>query len=636
MRIFYLSLNVLLLTLIPGAVASALPVQTLFPPVQTPQLTPGQCRLARTQCPTLQLIGHDLDDRVDPQLLELRKQYEQNLDRLKVYMNSIIDLLRTQPESLPHIALCAHMSDPLVDHSLFENTPAPASTTPTTKTTAPTTTEEEKKTGPTSAAATATTDTLGETSTTLKAVTSAAAASATATSEAVVVVTAFRPTSEPSRSPEPFTAAATPPHSAGAVQPSAAISQAPSADLSTTLRMRDTSSSTDLVWRSTAAEDVTTATQTKPLMQHSTNPNVSFAEIMTTTEPLAPSSAAAEGSITSLSPASAPNPTSTLKKLLISTYSSENSTTFEIKDETTTKAESERATMSTAAPETPEMSESTPARETPEMSESTQSALESHMLNSSPAPELSESTPVATISHSFTAATVSAGSFSENYTHVAENFYRDFLRVTRSPRDLLVIVDSSGTMSPDELKAIKNALKTMLGLFCSDFGNQPSDNHLSVIQFSGVATGIYLFQDHQSLAMLTRMLDFIYNMGGRRCLPKAMEQAVAHFSPAFGARDNVTHHTLLITKGRSNCAYADHDGHDVNGHDIIQAAKSLQQVSEVYVLGIGVSEDPAAQQELQSLVTQEDLRRVFALSSLVDLEAMMSLVDKLNSGVAHC
>lgn len=476
MRIFYLSLNVLLLTLIPGAVASALPVQTLSPPVQTPQLTPGQCRLARTQCPTLQLIGHDLDDRVDPQLLELRKQYEQNLDRLKVYMNSIIDLLRTQPESLPHIALCAHMSDPLVDHSLFENTPAPASTTPTTKTTAPTTTEEEKKTGPTSAAATATTDTLGETSTTLKAVTSAAAASATATSEAVVVVTAFTPTSEPSRSPEPFTAAATPPHSAGAVQPSAAISQAPSADLSTTLRMRDTSSSTG--W--------------------------------------------------------------------------------------------------------------------------------------------------------------TVGSFSENYTHVAENFYRDFLRVTRSPRDLLVIVDSSGTMSPDELKAIKNALKTMLGLFCSDFGNQPSDNHLSVIQFSGVATGIYLFQDHQSLAMLTRMLDFIYNMGGRRCLPKAMEQAVAHFSPAFGARDNVTHHTLLITKGKSNCAYADHDGHDVNGHDIIQAAKSLQQVSEVYVLGIGVSEDPAAQQELQSLVTQEDLRRVFALSSLVDLEAMMSLVDKLNSGVAHC
>ncbi|KAK7108131.1 hypothetical protein V1264_015922 [Littorina saxatilis] len=238
-------------------------------------------------------------------------------------------------------------------------------------------------------------------------------------------------------------------------------------------------------------------------------------------------------------------------------------------------------------------------------------------------PEL-EQTRVYSINQTVTNGTEMPLPLAMNIT--ADNFAEEFIRGRNVSRDILLIVDASASITKADLDMIKNATKLLVQLFCDGFGNEATDNRLALIQFSSDAVASYYsFKDNQTNEVLEESIDKLFPMFGYTCTEKALGLATKAFLPDNGGRFNSTMRsdTLIITDGQFNC-----------GGDVKEASLKLQEVSRVWALGIGVSDDPVAKTKIQSIVSDEDPRYFFSLEQFRDFENMLETIQERRSNDA--
>nr|KAG5710986.1 hypothetical protein BaRGS_013720 [Batillaria attramentaria] len=208
---------------------------------------------------------------------------------------------------------------------------------------------------------------------------------------------------------------------------------------------------------------------------------------------------------------------------------------------------------------------------------------------------------------------------------VCQNFQNDFIRPSSGrPRDLLLVLDSSGSIKPEDFKAMKDGVKLLIDSLCGGFGMSDTNNRLSIIQFSTDSRGVYTFNHDQDAETLKNVVDLLHPMNGYTCTGTALELGHLAYDPRYGARDFAIHDTLIITDGQSNC-----------GPDLLQSSLFLQQRSNVYALAIGLGNNADAAVEIQSVVSNQDPRHLFSLANFKDFQSMAEQV-KAQSDPEKC
>nr|KAG5710984.1 hypothetical protein BaRGS_013718 [Batillaria attramentaria] len=215
----------------------------------------------------------------------------------------------------------------------------------------------------------------------------------------------------------------------------------------------------------------------------------------------------------------------------------------------------------------------------------------------------------------------------ENITVVGDNFYRDFLRATTSPRDILLIIDASGGLGQRALTARTNALTQIIDMFCGGFGGDSSSNRMGVVKFAYMASGLIQLGDDQSPDLLKEIVGDVRSTYINTCTGKALQMAYTMFDQQFGARpeSSATHDTLLITDGKSDCQ-----------EDLLALSQRLQTRSNISAIAVGLGNEMEARAELQTVVSNQNPRRIFPLADYMDLEAMMAMLADTRGATADC
>lgn len=124
-----------------------------------------------------------------------------------------------------------------------------------------------------------------------------------------------------------------------------------------------------------------------------------------------------------------------------------------------------------------------------------------------------------------------------NVETVSENVIKDFIRADiGKPRDLLLVLDSSGSISEDDFAAMKTGVKVLIDVLCGGFGSNKTNNRLSIVQFSTNSVGIHSFGQDQSPSTLKAVVDSVQLLHGYTCTGSALQLAYIAFDPVYGTR----------------------------------------------------------------------------------------------------
>ncbi|XP_070188925.1 mucin-22-like [Littorina saxatilis] len=118
---------------------------------------------------------------------------------------------------------------------------------------------------------------------------------------------------------------------------------------------------------------------------------------------------------------------------------------------------------------------------------------------------------------------------------VSENFHNDFIRASDGkPRDLLLILDSSGSISDEAFEAMKAGVKILIDTLCGGFGPSPTQNRLSIVQFSSSTVGRLSFSpSYQHPELLKAVVDELNPMYGHTCTGDALALAYHAFDEKY-------------------------------------------------------------------------------------------------------
>ena len=118
---------------------------------------------------------------------------------------------------------------------------------------------------------------------------------------------------------------------------------------------------------------------------------------------------------------------------------------------------------------------------------------------------------------------------------VSENFHNDFIRVSDGkPRDLLLVLDSSGSIADEAFEKMKTGVKLLIDTLCGGFGSSPSQNRLSIVQFSTSTMATVVFSGDQNLDSLKAAVDRLRPMYGYTCTGDALGLAYLVFDQKYG------------------------------------------------------------------------------------------------------
>ncbi|XP_052219828.1 cartilage matrix protein-like [Dreissena polymorpha] len=192
-------------------------------------------------------------------------------------------------------------------------------------------------------------------------------------------------------------------------------------------------------------------------------------------------------------------------------------------------------------------------------------------------------------------------------------------------RDLLVIVDSSGSITPEGFAIGKKQLSRLLGMLCPV--PNPFDSNYqraALLQYSSTVQEIFDFNDKPSTNLVQQGINSMIYDAGITCTGDAFNYAYNNmFTTAKGMRTSpdVKQEVLIITDGQSNC-----------GVNAIAAAANLQTKADVFGLMIGYH-TPAGEAELTSYVSYPINTHLFAINGMQDLEQLVNLIDSQLSTV---
>lgn len=111
-------------------------------------------------------------------------------------------------------------------------------------------------------------------------------------------------------------------------------------------------------------------------------------------------------------------------------------------------------------------------------------------------------------------------------------------------RDLLIIIDSSGSVGANNFNIAKQQLAELLGLMCPrpdpfNVNNNKGYNRAALIQFSSYVNKEFDFAAMKNLADLQASIKAIRYRGGSTCTGNALEKAIQMFTPSKGNANNV-------------------------------------------------------------------------------------------------
>ncbi|WAR09886.1 COMA1-like protein [Mya arenaria] len=191
-------------------------------------------------------------------------------------------------------------------------------------------------------------------------------------------------------------------------------------------------------------------------------------------------------------------------------------------------------------------------------------------------------------------------------------------------RDLLIILDSSGSIGPSDFDNAKTQLSRLVGMFCPTPDPFAGDHQrAALLVFDHGVNEIFDFDDmHDTNEVQAKIRSVFYHGGGSRT-DLALEYARTHMLTATKGmrfRADVKQEILLITDGISSVPA-----------ETLKEAYQLQQYAKVYALAIGVR-TPAGQNEITNCVSSPPNRHIFSIPGFDDLK---TLVDEIQRQLQH-
>ncbi|VDI34916.1 Hypothetical predicted protein [Mytilus galloprovincialis] len=189
-------------------------------------------------------------------------------------------------------------------------------------------------------------------------------------------------------------------------------------------------------------------------------------------------------------------------------------------------------------------------------------------------------------------------------------------------RDLLIIIDSSGSIGSRNFEIAKKQLGELLSLICPlpdpfDSKVHNGNNRAALIQFSDVVIKEFDFDDKHNISDLKSAIMSVPYQNGGTCTGDAFYKAIQMFtSYNKGIRQNTKHEVLILTDGESNC-----------GKDISTLLPTLHANAAVFGLMIGSYSD-SGKAELTSYVTKPKPKHLFAVDNFQELETLLNLIRK--------
>ncbi|WAR04020.1 COCA1-like protein [Mya arenaria] len=175
-------------------------------------------------------------------------------------------------------------------------------------------------------------------------------------------------------------------------------------------------------------------------------------------------------------------------------------------------------------------------------------------------------------------------------------------------RDLLVIVDGSGSIGSTNFQDTRNQLARLLGMLCPTPDPFKGNQQAALIEFSSTVREIFDFNDKANTLAVQQGVKGMPYSGGSTCTATAFNYAR---NTMFTAAK-----VLIVTDGKSNC-----------GGDAVQAAKLLDKTANVYGLMIG-RHSTAGMQELSDYVSSPKNQHLFTLENARELRQLVDLVEQ--------
>uniref|UniRef100_A0A8C4TKJ5 Integrin alpha-M-like n=1 Tax=Erpetoichthys calabaricus TaxID=27687 RepID=A0A8C4TKJ5_ERPCA len=188
-----------------------------------------------------------------------------------------------------------------------------------------------------------------------------------------------------------------------------------------------------------------------------------------------------------------------------------------------------------------------------------------------------------------------------------QNITPGYQECTIKPIDIVILIDGSGSVQPDDFQSMRTFMKVMINQF------QGKNANFAVVQFSGNPKLQFNFNEYAASRNAESLVDKITQMGGGTNTATAIQFVAENvFVPSTGSRSSASKILITITDGESQQNYFT---------DAINAANAKNIIR--YAIGVGKAfSRPKAERELKIIASNDNnVFRVGDFSALNGIQA---------------
>ncbi|XP_019633300.1 PREDICTED: cartilage matrix protein-like [Branchiostoma belcheri] len=190
-------------------------------------------------------------------------------------------------------------------------------------------------------------------------------------------------------------------------------------------------------------------------------------------------------------------------------------------------------------------------------------------------------------------------------------------------RDILILLDMSGSISTTAFNEVKVDISRFIGLICpaGDLGRGRT-NQLALVAFSDRIVRVFDFNDHYNLAVTQNAIRNFQRQGTNTHTKQALEYVRRNMFGSQGLayrglRRDSNHEVILITDGQPT---------DASEVEVEQEAQRLKNMG-VEVFGFGIDETQAINFEhLNKVVSPKDTSHVFHIKGVQEFTAIVEII----------
>lgn len=189
---------------------------------------------------------------------------------------------------------------------------------------------------------------------------------------------------------------------------------------------------------------------------------------------------------------------------------------------------------------------------------------------------------------------------------------------TLVPRDIVFLVDMSGSITLKDFAKAMDALADLIGEICGGVNGQINSNRVSVVTFDQRVVLNFDFNDHLSLASVQKAVRRVTPLRGATCTGSAIkyvyEFILGNLTSGIRPYGRSDKDVLILTDGLSNC-----------GEEVEKWAPLLKLRANVFSLLIG-SYTQAGILQIESMVSDPVPTHLFSLQNYNQFEELVSRI----------